>query len=391
LPVTGSPVPPKLPDRPNPKLPEIPLNTPLTGVKQTFFGTPIVLNRLVSSIPALSGISEKEVAAYWDALSKLPYADWISKVVQLKSALKLNDWGMYLLISNVFKANFPGSGSNEEVIFTVFTLNQLGYRAKIGRAQLELVPLIAFSGNVFNTSFFTYGNERNVRYSVINTGHKKLPSVQTYSTDYAGATRLMDMSMENNPALAVSDETKILKDMTRSYELNYNRNLIDLYATYPCVDFSVYATAALDEIFLQSVKKQLQPITSSLSQEDAVNALLHFVQFAFSYKTDDEQFGYERWFFAEETLTSSFSDCEDRSILFTQLVRHLLGMKVVLLHYSDRHLATAVKFDNPATTGDYLMVDGQKYSFCDPTYIGASLGMSMPVLRTIPVEVIRLK
>lgn len=119
--------------------------------------------------------------------------------------------------------------------------------------------------------------------------------------------------------------------------------------------------------------------------------MLHFVQYAFKYKTDDEQFGYERWFFPEETIASSYSDCEDRAILFSQLVRHLLGMEVALVYYTGKHLATAVRFDNPNTSGDYLNIDGKKFLICDPTYIGALLGKEMPNLKNSPKEIIHLK
>ena len=41
------------------------------------------------------------------------------------------------------------------------------------------------------------------------------------------------------------------------------------------------------------------------------------------------------------------------------------------------HLATAVGF-NEDVAGDYLMVNGKKYVVCDPTYINARVGMTMP-------------
>ena len=166
---------------------------------------------------------------------------------------------------------------------------------------------------------------------------------------------------------------------------------MDFYATLPCVSFAVYGQAALDPVFLKSVERQLAPALQGMTQEAAINYLLHFVQYAFQYKTDEEHFGYEKWFFAEETIASSYSDCEDRSILFTQLVRHLLKMPIVLVYYPGRHLATAVRFSNTDTTGDYITVDGTKYLLCDPTYIGADLGMGMPQLMGIPIEIIKLK
>jgi len=98
------------------------------------------------------------------------------------------------------------------------------------------------------------------------------------------------------------------------------------------------------------------------------------VQYAFAYQTDTQQFGYERPFFGDETFFYPACDCEDRAILYSILVRELLGLEVVLLHYP-QHLATAVHF-NETIQGDYLMIDGKKFLICDPTFLGASVGMS---------------
>jgi hypothetical protein len=109
------------------------------------------------------------------------------------------------------------------------------------------------------------------------------------------------------------------------------------------------------------------------------------VQTAFDYKTDGEQFGRERSLFCEESFYYPFCDCEDRAILFTTLVRDLLGLKTALLYYPG-HLAAAVEF-NENVSGDYLTIEGRRYTVCDPTYIGASIGMTMPTMKEKRVEV----
>ncbi|MBQ8221442.1 MAG: hypothetical protein IJZ31_09615, partial [Bacteroidaceae bacterium] len=56
-----------------------------------------------------------------------------------------------------------------------------------------------------------------------------------------------------------------------------------------------------------------------------------------------------------------------------------------LLHYPG-HLATAVHF--PETiSGNYVSLNGQRYLVCDPTYIGADIGMAMPKFINSKVEV----
>ena len=94
-------------------------------------------------------------------------------------------------------------------------------------------------------------------------------------------------------------------------------------------------------------------------------------------------------FFAEESLFYPYCDCEDRSILFSRLVRDLLGLKVLLVYYPG-HLATAVHFTE-SVTGDYISLDNQKYVVCDPTYIGAPVGATMPDMDNESAKVILLK
>jgi hypothetical protein len=53
-------------------------------------------------------------------------------------------------------------------------------------------------------------------------------------------------------------------------------------------------------------------------------------------------------------------------------VRDLLGLDVLLLYYPG-HLATAVNFPTEVK-GDFFMVDGLRFTICDPTFIGAGVG-----------------
>ena len=82
------------------------------------------------------------------------------------------------------------------------------------------------------------------------------------------------------------------------------------------------------------------------------------MQTSFNYKTDDGQFGEENYLFPEETLHYRYSDCEDRSILFTWLVKNILGLDVIGLDYPG-HVAAAVALDNPVS-GDSVTYKEKK-------------------------------
>lgn len=69
-------------------------------------------------------------------------------------------------------------------------------------------------------------------------------------------------------------------------------------------------------------------------------------------------------------------------------MRDLLGLKCTLVYYPG-HLASAVCFtDNVA--GDYISVNGKRYVVCDPTYIRAPVGHTMPGMDNASAQVIVL-
>lgn len=117
--------------------------------------------------------------------------------------------------------------------------------------------------------------------------------------------------------------------------------------------------------------------------------LINFVQTAFVYEYDEKVWGGDRAFFADETCYYPYCDCEDRSILYTRLIRDLLGLKTALVYYPG-HLATAVHFTEKIQ-GDYLLLNGESFLICDPTYIGAPIGMTMPDMDNKKAKVILLQ
>ena len=176
-----------------------------------------------------------------------------------------------------------------------------------------------------------------------------------------------------------------------------NKNLIDFFNDYPTSihgdDFmtrwAMYANTPLTEEVKQKLYPGLKYYLKGLSQVDAVNLLLNYLQYGFPYGYDDEVWGYDRAFFAEETMYYPKSDCEDHAILFSRLVRDLVGLNVILVYYPG-HLSTAVQFtDN--VEGDYLSLNGRRFTVCDPTCIGAPAGYTHPDYDNQEAKVILLK
>ncbi len=139
----------------------------------------------------------------------------------------------------------------------------------------------------------------------------------------------------------------------------------------------MYANDPLVEELQNQLYPQMKTKLDGLSEYDAVNRLLNWVQTGFDYKFDSEVWGDDRPFFGEETLFYPYCDCEDRAILLSHLVRDLLGLNAALV-YVPGHLAMAVEF-NEAVDGCYFDVDGRRFVFCDPTFINAEVGEYSPM------------
>ena len=156
---------------------------------------------------------------------------------------------------------------------------------------------------------------------------------------------------------------------------------------YPVTLLPCYASSNPDETIRHNILEQLRQQLDGLDQLTAANELLHFVQKAFVYKADVDQFGIEKTFFAEEMFYYPYCDCEDRAILYSYLIHNLLDLDVVLLEYPG-HVCTAVAFAEPLKgSATHITYKDRTWFICDPTYIGSDIGMSMPRYASLTPQV----
>lgn len=337
---------------------------------------------------SLSNNDEKSVANAWKKLSADESVATVRSAIDYRNRLGLSDWGYVRFVEKFADAVYP-SRRDEANLLKVFMLTQSGYKVRMGRNSGRIVMLLPSNDVIYNYSYIPmegtnyYIMDKNIGGGSTALFDRQFPKEQKFS-----------LVMNQQPALpmkaAPSRRLTSSFDKGISVDVTVNRNLIDFYNDYPISGYwDLYAAASLSD----DVKKQLYPelknAISGRSERDAANILLHFVQKAFDYATDDEQFGEERPLFADESIFYPYNDCEDRAIFYSILVKDLLGLESVLLYYPG-HLATAVNFKSDVA-GDYFNVDGKKYVVCDPTYINSNVGMSMPTCKNQSAEVIKTR
>ena len=357
---------------------------PAQKISVDFFGAECTLRADKSALAMeLEDDSENSVSKGWSMLSDGRTNALINDCLDLREQLNLCDWAYYELLQQVAGDIYGDKTSREAIVLQAYIMTQSGYQVRFGRTKDGLLLLMSTNATVYATPYvFIDGAKFYALGSVAE-------SIYVCNFKFPGES-VLSLRMKSLPTLPVDTiqgrELHSPKMNESKIMIKHNRNLINFLDSYPRCSIENFVNASLDSLAKQSLYPTLRNLIADKTEEVAANILIDFVQRAFQYKVDDEQFGEERTLFANETLYYPYSDCEDRSLLYATLVRDLLGLDVVLLDYPE-HIATAVKF-NQDIDGDYMLINDEKYLICDPTYIGATIGICMPKYQEIGAQII---
>lgn len=337
-------------------------------------------------------VSDKLHFSMPDSSSLMPYdtvliKDTYEDCLALKSQKRLNDWAYMKMLDSLSVACY--GNTDEAVLMKTYLFKKSGYDVVLLRAGNPLYMGYYTKNTVYGHSFFTISGRDYYSDGEIK-GNAKI------NTFLIGNGKPVSFDMKEQPLLDYkrtrnrifeSGKGKIGDDpITReipnpiAIEVSVNQNLLNFYAQYPSsgknydymTRWAMMANVPLDEDVKRQIYPTLQKELAGLSQYDAVNRLLIFTQTAFNFKYDEDIWGYDRAFFAEETLFYPYTDAEDRVILLSRLVRDLVGLEVVILYYPG-HLALGVHFDEEIE-GASVIYNGDRFVICDTMYIGADVG-----------------
>ena len=339
----------------------------------------------------MSGCESCMIATIWKQLATNAMDNTIRDFLALRLKMQLCDWA-YLNLIDTFAKAFCGHG-NEAVIMAAFIYSQSGYKMRLGRDCEKLYLLYGSKHGIYEKGYIVI---EGINYYPLDDKVERM-EISDFSFPQEQS---MSLYIENAQKFTIRPSA-IRKLASEQYhdvaiDSQVNLNLIQFYNTYPSSEvngnfmtcWKMYADTPMDESVSQMLYPDIKNKIEGLSDVQAVNQILNWVQTAFQYEYDDKIWGHDRAFFAEETLYYPYCDCEDRAILFTRLVRDLLGLKCILVYYPG-HLASAVCLKQQVN-GDYISLDGDVYTICDPTYIGAPVGITMPEMDNRSATVIKL-
>jgi len=349
-----------------------------------FFGVNVgfSLDKKIADI-AFYPQNQAGIANFFSLLASSDYERTIEELQRYKKDLYLNDWGLYLLVTKLSKKLY---GDRDRAnIYAWFLFNKLHYDVKIALSERKRVYLLHYlEDTLYATPRYLFGSKYYYLISAYNI--KYIEKIYTYKKSYPEAERALDFSLKKLPKFP---KDMLFKERTFSdygkkytFSYHYNKNIVAFMQTYPQVNYRIYFNAPLESITYTELLKDIKKYTDGKKMSEAINFVLRFVQKAFRYERDQEQFGKEKVMFAEETLVYDASDCEDRAVLFSYLIEKIFGISAVGVKYSD-HMSTALHIP---MQGDSIMVGRRRYVMADPTYINANIGQEIPKYRAAKPE-----
>lgn len=344
-----------------------------------FYGTPMKIRFEDSQRFTMSACTEGKVADLWARMSEKDFNNTIRDCLEIRINHNMGDWA-YLQMLEAMSQACMGNG-NEAVLLMAYIYCQSGYKMRLGMEKGRLYMLFASKHIIYGEPSYKLDGES---FYIYGKG--------SYQMNICKATfpkeKPLSLVMTQSMALAQQESDARTLKSTRYPEMeitvSVNKNTIDFMDNYPTsmvgdnfmTRWAMYANVPIEPNVRDKLLPQIKKKLEGLGEKEAVERLLNWVQTAFVYEYDDKVWGSDRAFFPEETLFYPYCDCEDRAILFTRLVRDLFGLKCILVFYPG-HLASAVCF-NEDVKGDYITIGNDRYIVCDPTYIGASIGRTMP-------------
>lgn len=319
------------------------------------------------------------MSAFWTMMSGSNYEPTIASVNDARHELKLDDWGYVTLWRDVVQALQPDRRSEQNLLLWYFLVKS-GYDVRLGYAGQDVHLFIAVKQQVFSTKFTRVGPQTYYAVLAADRGDS-IGSFYTYEASYPVKLKPLDIASASTsftkPVTAQRSLTFEYKGQSIKLNVPYDRRLVQYMGSFPQSEFAIYYATDGSQLVRRALLAELKKHTASMSEEEAINFILTFVQKAFAYKTDDDQFGYEKYFFVEESFFFPYSDCEDRSVLFAWLAHELVGVKMVGLVYPG-HMTTGVALKQVKPGFSTVDHQGTRFVIADPTYIGASVGMAMP-------------
>lgn len=322
-------------------------------------------------IPKGGEPSRGYILSGYDKANNGKYRLILDTLLAYKKSHQLNDWLYYQLIRKTAEAISPKKENYERYTFYKwFLLGKSGYDTRLTIADNRIIFYVYNDEDISDIPFLMFENKK---YMCLNHHDYAFADFDSIPASYIismpegtnsfsyKVTRMPDFNPKSyrEKQIAFRYDHKVYH-----FNIKLNPEVESIFTNYPGVDFEYYFNIPLSKETYGSLIPLLKKNVSGMKQKKGIDYLMRFTRYAFLYENDDKNFGREKRLSPEETLSSNYSDCDDRAALFFYLVREIYNLPMIAMLYPT-HITMAVQFDKPI--GQRIIYNGKTYSVCEPT------------------------
>lgn len=333
-------------------------------------------------------INQQSLSHNYSELKRRLGQNTITSLYNEKKRFNLDDVGMVLLAQKA-AASYSGNADVQQLV-TFILLDDLHYDVRLSYSAVGLEVFGVLATQPASSVYLFYQGKK---YTALNFKQPRTAGTRKiFSHPVKPSARALSMAVHVLPNLNARLKKRVIlwtfRDKYYRIDAVNNLSLAAYLQDLPALQIgSAYVNRPTSSEFETSVISGLRNETDRMtSVDEKVEFLLAFVQGAFRYQTDEQQFGREKYNYPEETLSSDFSDCEDRTLLLAYLYRKILNLNSVGLYFErDKHICLAVAM--PGKSNSFtLKYDQQNFVICEPTGTGFKPGdTGLPLSRITEV------
>jgi hypothetical protein len=323
------------------------------------------------------------------------YQDLTDSLLAYRRHLQLNDWMYYQLLRSVAQVLYPKEADyNAYTLFKWFLMCKSGYDAQLALSGQNIVFYVYNNEDIADIPFFMVEGKKYMCLNYHDYANATLQDhpPQALNLQLPGAIQAFSYRVTQMPEFKSQDYTDRKLEFVYNHQqyhfiIRQNTVLEKLFANYPGVDFEIYFNIPLSRETYSSLIPLLKKNIRNLDQKKGVDYLMRFTRYAFLYEDDQQNFGREKRMSPELTLSSAYSDCDDRAALFFYLVKEIYNLPMIALLYPS-HITMAVAFGQPE--GEPIFYGGKIYSVCEPTpeKEDTPIGRFTANLKNVPYQVV---
>ena len=334
-------------------------------------------------IPIGNDISEEVFKRFYFDLNNTSFLMVVGGLLSYKKKLELNDWLYYVLIHDFVETAFKEQSTNFRTLFSWFLLHKSGYQVQLNYVNNHIMLSVFSHDKIYDMPVREHQNGWYVELTAAHRHliNRKLISYRSnFNINSKGkpfSFQLKKLPKLSNPKIVTKSFSFIHYGKLYPFSVDINESIIEMMFRYPELSIKDHAEIPVSQDVKESLYNELDKLTAHMDHFQAVRFFLSFTRMSKSYETDKQAYNVQNLAFTpEETLYYLYSDCEDRSALFYNMVKEILGLEVILVDFPG-HASAAVQFEESPTQNDTnmkpILHKGKKYYVCDPTGPGNHL------------------